>query len=141
MVGIKSPPLSTPEDTETAFYTAFERADLQTMMTIWAEDEAIVCVHPLGPLLVGRKAIRQSWKAIFARSGNMKFTIDRQLRTADANVAVHIVHEHIELPGQQRRQLVIATNAYRRTHSSWHMILHHASPTTPANRRGTTTLH
>ncbi len=141
MVGVKRPLLSTPEDAETAFYAAFERGDLQAMMTIWADDEAIVCVHPLGPLLVGRKAVQQSWKAIFARSSNMKFTVERQLRTADEGVAVHIVYEYIELPRQRRRQAVIATNAYRRTGSGWYMILHHASPTTAADGTGTTTLH
>jgi uncharacterized protein (TIGR02246 family) len=141
MVAVKRPLLATPEDAETAFYAAFERGDLQAMMTIWAEDETIVCVHPLGPVLVGRKAIRQSWKAIFARSANLKFTIDRQLRTVDDGVAMHVVYEYIELPGQQRRQAVIATNAYRRTRSAWYMILHHASPTTPADGAGITTLH
>jgi uncharacterized protein (TIGR02246 family) len=141
MVAVERPLPATPEDAETAFYTAFEHGDLQAMMTVWAEDETIVCVHPLGPLLIGRKAIQHSWKTIFARSVNMKFTIDRQLRTVDDSVAVHIVYEHIELPGQQRRQAVIATNAYRRTHSGWYMILHHASPTTVAEGAGTTILH
>ncbi len=141
MAAIKRPLLSTPQDAETAFYAAFERGDLQAMMTIWAEDEAIVCVHPLGPMLIGRKAIQRSWKAIFARSSGMKFTVDRQLRTADDRVAVHIVYEYIELPGQGRRQAVIATNAYRRSNSGWYMILHHASPTTRADGSGTTTLH
>jgi uncharacterized protein (TIGR02246 family) len=141
MAAVKRPLLSTPEDAETAFYAAFERADLQAMMSLWADDEAIVCVHPLGPLLVGRKAIQQSWKAIFAGSSSMKFTVDRQLRTADDSVAVHIVYEYIELPRQQRRQTVIATNAYRRTNSGWYMILHHASPMTHADGARTTTLH
>lgn len=141
MAAVKDPLLSTPEDVETAFYAAFERCDLQAMMTIWADDEAIVCVHPLGPLLVGRKAIQQSWKAIFARSASMKFTIDRQLRTADDSVAVHILYEYIELPAQERRQTVIATNAYRRTDSGWRMILHHASPTRHTDGAATTTLH
>ena len=141
MVAVERPLLSTPEDAETAFYTAFEHGDLQAMMTVWAEDETIVCVHPLGPLLIGRKAIQHSWKAIFARSANMKFTIDRQLRTADDSVAVHIVYEHIELPGQPRRQAVIATNAYRRMHSGWYMILHHASPTSASDGAAATTLH
>jgi uncharacterized protein (TIGR02246 family) len=141
MVAVKRPLLATPEDAETAFYAAFERGDLRAMMTIWAEDEGIVCVHPLGPLLIGRKAIQHSWKVIFARSANMKFTVDRQLRTADDSVAVHVVYEHIELPGQQRRQTVIATNAYRRTHSGWYMILHHAAPTPPADEAATATLH
>ena len=112
MVAVKRPLLVTPEDAETAFYAAFERGDLQAMMTVWAEDETIVCVHPLGPLL----------------------------RTTDDSVAVHIVYEHIELPGQ-RPQAVIATNAYRRAHSGWYMILHHASPTSAGNGAAATTLH
>jgi uncharacterized protein (TIGR02246 family) len=141
MVAVERPLLATPEDAEIAFYAAFERGDLQAMMTVWAEDETIVCVHPLGSLLIGRKAIQHSWKAIFARSANMKFTIDRQLRTVDASVAVHIVYEYIEVPGQQRRQVVIATNAYRRTHSGWYMILHHASPTSASDGATATTLH
>ena len=41
----------TPQDAEAAFYEALERADLEAMMEVWAEDEEIVCVHPAGPRL------------------------------------------------------------------------------------------
>ena len=30
---------ASPEDAETAFYDAIERADLEAMMAIWADDE------------------------------------------------------------------------------------------------------
>ena len=132
---------ATPADAEAAFYTAFARADLDAMMTVWAdEDDAIVCVHPRGPLLSGREAVRQSWRAIFARSPGMKFTIAQQLQATDSQIAVHIVHEHIKLPGDDKRQhTVIATNAYRRTATGWRMVLHHASPATePADSRSPT---
>ena len=43
----------TPDDAESAFYDAFERADLAAMMVVWAEDDDVVCVHPPGPRLTG----------------------------------------------------------------------------------------
>jgi ketosteroid isomerase-like protein len=102
---------ATPEDAEVAFYAAFERGDVEAMMTVWAEDDqAIVCVHPLGPVLAGREAVKQSWQTIFARS-----------------------------PG--RRHTVIATNAYRFTATGWRMVLHHASPATATENLQAATLH
>ena len=45
----------TSQDAENAFYDALERADLDAMMAVWAEDEEIVCVHPTGPRLAGHE--------------------------------------------------------------------------------------
>ena len=134
---------TTPEDAETAFYTAFERADLDAMMAVWADDDqVIVCVHPLGPVLAGLQAVKQSWQQIFARSPGLKFTIARQLQATDNGLAVHVVHEHIELSGRERRrQTVIATNAYRLTATGWRMVLHHASPASASEDPPAATLH
>jgi ketosteroid isomerase-like protein len=54
---------ATPQDAETAFYEALERADLDAMMAIWAEDEDVVCTHPGGERLVGFTAVRDAWRA------------------------------------------------------------------------------
>ena len=48
----------TAQDAENAFYEALERADLDGMMAVWAEDEDIVCVHPGGPRVSGPRAVR-----------------------------------------------------------------------------------
>ena len=45
---------------ETAFYDAFQRADLEAMMLIWHLHEA-VCIHPFGQRIEGRGAVRRSW--------------------------------------------------------------------------------
>jgi hypothetical protein len=42
---------ATPEDVETAFYEAIARADLGALMSVWADDEEIVCIHPTGQRL------------------------------------------------------------------------------------------
>jgi ketosteroid isomerase-like protein len=129
---------STPEEAEAAFYAAFEKADLAAMMEVWATDENIVCIHPLGPTLVGRNAVERSWKAIFQDTSPMRFRIEAQHRTAGSNVVVHVVHEHIEAAEQSH--IVLATNVYHLIDAGWCMVLHHASPP-PAADRSTATLH
>ncbi len=130
---------TTPQDAETAFYAAFEKADLQAMMAVWADDDSIVCIHPLGRTLVGRRAIEQSWHSIFRRAPNMRFRVDPQQRTQNATLALHTVHENIELVDQrQPASTVIATNVYRLTTNGWYMIIHHASPGPPAAEREAT---
>ena len=120
----------TPEDAETAFYEAFERADLAGMMTVWAEEDDIVCIHPQGPRLLGFEAVRESWVQIF--SGG---TSRLKMRTVEArkfdgqSVAVHAVVEVLSVPGQQGpTQSVCATNVYELTDHGWRMVVHHASP-------------
>ena len=49
-----------PQDAALAFYQAFEARDLDAMMTAWADDEDIVCVHPGGSRMVGYDAVRNA---------------------------------------------------------------------------------
>ncbi|GIT54342.1 MAG: hypothetical protein Ct9H300mP16_15020 [Pseudomonadota bacterium] len=41
---------------ETAFYDAFQSADLEAMMRVWHPDEA-VCIHPFGRRIEGHDAV------------------------------------------------------------------------------------
>lgn len=135
---MKTRQFATSREAEAAFYSAFEHKDLEAMMSVWADDDHVACIHPLGPTLIGRKAVEQSWKAIFRDASPMKFRIEEQHCTEDSNVVVHVVHEHIELAEQS--QTVLATNVYHLTEIGWCMVLHHASPP-PATDRSTATLH
>ena len=47
---------ATPEDVEASFYEAIARADLAALMSVWADDEEIVCIHPTGQRLTGAEA-------------------------------------------------------------------------------------
>ena len=120
----------TPEDAETAFYEAFERHDLATMMTVWAEDDDIVCIHPQGPRLVGFEAVRDSWVQIFAGgTSRLRLRTTEARKYAGQTVAVHSVVEVLSVPGQQGpTQSVCATNVYELTDAGWRMVSHHASP-------------
>ena len=117
----------TPQDAENAFYEALERADLDAMMAVWAEDEEIVCVHPTGPRLAGHEQVRESWRRIFS-GGGTRLSVTQQVATLAMMVAVHSVHENAPATGAKRAPAtVVATNVYLRTAAGWRMIVHHAS--------------
>jgi ketosteroid isomerase-like protein len=122
------PAFPTAQDAENAFYEALERADLEAMMAVWAEDEEIVCVHPTGPRLAGHGQVRESWRRIFSGAGGVPIRVTQRIATQAMMVAVHSVHENAVVAGGQRAaSTVVATNMYLRTAAGWRMILHHAS--------------
>ena len=126
-----TPYYASSREAETAFYDAFQRADFDSMMDVWADDDGIVCIHPMGPRLAGRQAVARSWEHIFAGSSSMRFELGEVETTADQSLAVHCVYEVIDHgPQFAQRSLVLATNVYKMTDRGWRMILHHASPST-----------
>jgi ketosteroid isomerase-like protein len=128
----------TPQEAEAAFYAAFMARDLEAMMAVWAQDDEIACVHPLGPVRFGRAEVRESWRAVFRHSPPMQFLIEERSRTQSEALAVHVVHEHIRVADTPPQPPVIATNVYRRTTQGWRMVLHHASPSpSPPPRQAT----
>jgi uncharacterized protein (TIGR02246 family) len=119
----------TAQDAENAFYEALERADLEGMMAVWAEDEEIICVHPTGPRLSGQDQVRESWAKIFAGGAGPRVHITHQVAVTGMMIAVHSVHENFTVEVEARAQVpVVATNVYLRTAAGWRMIVHHASP-------------
>ncbi len=120
---------ATPQEAEDAFYAAFERSDLEAMAGVWADDEAVVCVHPGGDRLRGRGAVLESWRRIFAGSTPLSFEVSAATLIQDAWLAVHCVYEDIAHGARlEHRARMIATNVYRLTEEGWRMIVHHASP-------------
>ena len=117
------------EGAEAAFYRSFERSNLEDMMAVWATRPDIVCIHPLGPRLVGPDSIRASWVEIFHGNPSRRFTIEVAAKYAAERQLVSIVAEVISVPetGEQYAP-VFATNVYQRLDDGWSMTLHHASP-------------
>lgn len=127
-----NPGFPTPQDAEAAFYAAFENKDLAAMMRVWANNEQIECIHPMGMRLQGVEAVKRSWQRIFADGLPLKFTITDTHRTQDSTFAIHVLHENIVTETDQTAHPpVVTTNIYQHTEDGWHMILHHASPSTP----------
>ncbi|MSQ71854.1 MAG: DUF4440 domain-containing protein [Betaproteobacteria bacterium] len=126
---MKNTTFPTPQDAESAFYEALESSNLEAMMEVWAEDEEVICVHPGGPRLAGLEQVRESWARMFGSGQRMRIHLSHQVVIPGMMLAVHSVHENIQLPGESRpRPPAIATNVYLRIGNGWRMIAHHASP-------------
>jgi ketosteroid isomerase-like protein len=96
----------TPQDAEAAFYEALERADIELMMAVWAEDEEILCVHPGGERLTGQDQVRDSWRQIFAGGAQARVHLTQQAAISGPMVAVHSVHENFPCRGKAPLQAV-----------------------------------
>lgn len=119
----------TPDDVEASFYEAMQTADLEKLMALWAEDEAVCCIHPGGPALQGLEAIRASFGEIFSR-GPVDVQPATVQRLRGEELVVHQVLEQVRLgSGREARQVqALASNVYLLTPQGWRMVLHHASP-------------
>ena len=127
MPRIRNKLFPTPDDAETAFYDAFERADLAAMMAVWAATDEIVCIHPQGPRLSGFEAVRESWAQIFAGGSQLRVrTVEARAYDGQA-LAVHTVIELVAPPGNEASVTsIFATNVYELTEGGWRMVIHHA---------------
>lgn len=131
------PFFTTPQEAEAAFYDALERADLDAMMGVWAEDDEIVCIHPGGIRLVGVAAVRDSWRQIFLQARKMQVRCSGGIHTEGLMLAVSWVMEQFYLPGETRNYPpVTATNVFHKDSDGWRMLSHHASPV-PAQQETT----
>ncbi len=120
---------ATPQDAESAFYEALERADLEAMMEVWSMDDEITCVHPGGARLIGYDQVRASWTGMFSGGQGLRVRVMQPVYTLVGMVSIHNVYEVITVGNETRpRQPVLTTNVYARTRLGWRMIVHHASP-------------
>lgn len=122
----------TAADCESAFYDALERADLNLMMTVWADEPDTVCIHPQGPRLAGFTAIRGSFAEIFSHGTNAKVKVSELRKQQGQTLAIHSVYETFTVPDRKENfPPVLATNVYILTPHGWRMLLHHASLSPP----------
>lgn len=124
------------DEIEAAFYEALQNADIELLMSCWAQDDDIVCVHPGGPRLLGAGAIRTAFEAMF-NHGPLRVRPVQVHRVLALGSAVHSVAERLEvaLPDGRHQAVVIATNVYHKTPEGWRMVAHHASAGAVADAR------
>lgn len=113
-------------EVEAAFYEALNRADVEALMALWADDEEIVCIHPGGPRLHGHAAIHQSFEAILERGG-LQIRPSQLYESRNVMSSVHTVIEGITSAGSSEPAHLVATNVYMQTPQGWRMVLHHVS--------------
>lgn len=135
---------ATPEAVEQAFYDALEAGNLDALMSVWSDDDEIICIHPGGPRLVGHPAVRASWREILA-NGPITVRPAQQQVMQGALVSVHsavarvlaLVQTQAQVPGRQAAVQsaqtiavnILVTHVFFKGGEGWRMVLHHASIT------------
>lgn len=133
--------MSDPDAAQRAFYTAFESADLEAMTAVWADDPDVLCIHPLGAVLLGAEAVREGWRLLFTAGEAMRFRVRVVAAWREPALATYTVEEHIEAPSAaDGHALVLATNVFRLHDGQWRMVLHHGSPA-PRQRPPVASVH
>jgi ketosteroid isomerase-like protein len=126
----REPVFASPDEVEAAYYDAFQRADIDAMMAVWAEADHIVCVHPVGGYrLCGWRQVLEGWINVFARELDVLIRLSDLSKTVNGSLAIHSGLENIVRSRQPEvRGQVVFTNIYEHTEAGWKMVLHHASP-------------
>lgn len=119
--------LETPNETESVFYDAIARADIEALMSLWAEEEDIVCIHPGAPRLVGHASIRAAWESIFEQGG-VHITPVQVHVAQNMTTSVHNIIEEVHRSASKKQDVhILATNVYMKTPQGWRIVTHHAS--------------
>lgn len=128
---------TTAEDAEDAFYEAIGRGDLDALMSVWADDEEIVCIHPTGQRLVGHEAIRDSWRIIFANNPRLTVHVKHSARWKGVLLDVHSVIETLYLGDEPTPHgPMLSTNVFQRGANGWRLLSHHTSAAADAVETG-----
>jgi ketosteroid isomerase-like protein len=114
----------------TAFYQAFQELDLERMGALWARRVQVTCVHPGWDLVVGTRAVLESWRTIFEGAGELRF------HTEDSHVTVHgesgwVLSRELlrtEVQGSSVENTLTALNVYVLEDGEWRIAHHHAGP-------------
>ena len=122
------------EAANTAFYTAFESADLDAMRDLWLDDPDTLCVHPGALPVRGSSAISRSWALIMANTPYIQFFLtDVEVSVLDDMASVACTENVLTAtetggPDSFGGAKAVATNVFSRTPEGWRLWIHHASP-------------
>ncbi len=132
---------ATPETVEQAFYDALEAGDTDALMSVWSDEDEIVCIHPGGPRLVGPLAIAASWREILSNGPISVRPSDPQVLQGSL-VSVHSVLSRVlalvrtegmpaGMPQSAQAMAVniLVTHVFFKGAQGWRLVLHHASVT------------
>jgi ketosteroid isomerase-like protein len=127
------------EAVNTAFYEAFESADLDTMQDLWLDDAETLCVHPGALPVRGTPAINRSWALVMANTPYIQFFLTDLEVSVRGDVASVTCTENV-LTGDERDGTdsfgggkAVATNVFVRTTEGWRVWVHHSSPVLSAD--------
>src|SRR5207245_1300381 len=97
---------------------------------IWAEHDAVSCVHPGWQPMSGREEVLASYETIFRNTERIHFEITDVRVHVGAELAVVTLVENIESVSEDKSYKVSlpGTNVFQRNGAEWRIVHHHASP-------------
>jgi hypothetical protein len=112
-----------------SFYRAFQDMDMEQMSQVWDQSESSICIHPGWEMLSGWREIRESWRAIFAHTGYMRFEAsDVDIQIIDGAARVSCIENIFTVAdGMTIHSRVACTNLFVRKEKGWLLVLHHGS--------------
>jgi ketosteroid isomerase-like protein len=122
---------NTPQEAEDDFYDALEEADLNRMLSVWADSDDICCLLPMYPLIQGREGIEEVFSHLFSQNQGVELSIAHLHWIEADGFAIHLVEETMQKvpPNMPPPPPVYATNIYRKDDQGWRMIVHQNAPT------------
>lgn len=105
-----------------AFYDAFARHDIAAMEAVWSQRIDLACVHPGWDVIVGRREVLSSWRAILSSPEAPAVECAGAVAHVMGDVAYVVCNEL--LPGGE----LCATNLFVREDGLWKLVHHHAGP-------------
>ena len=113
-----------------AFYHALEALNVARMDAIWWHEDWVRCLHPGWDLLVGWKAVQESFASIFQSTAQMRVVLSRVLVHAVGDVAWVSCIEQVTstIETDFSTVLVEATNLFVRRGGEWRLVHHHTTP-------------
>ena len=122
-----------------AFYSAFERGDLDAMGEVWDRTGRARVTHPGWPTLYGWAKVLGSWEAIFANTQYIQFVLtEEQVLVLDGVAIVTLDENILQAAGASGEAgvdsdalsgaRVAATNVFVHDGRQWRMVHHHGSP-------------
>ena len=105
-----------------AFYTAFSTGDFAGMERMWADDDAISCIHPGWPAIIGRTTVIGSWRDILQNPERPQIVCAEPQAIVDGDSARVLCIEIVD------GTALAAANHFRRVGDGWRLVHHQSSP-------------
>jgi len=105
-----------------AFYRAFADHDADAMEALWAQRDAVACIHPGWQALHGRDEVMASWRSILDGPDAPEISCSHAAVYASDDVAFVVCVEKLQ------GGMLAATNVFMREAGEWRMVHHHAGP-------------
>lgn len=116
--------------TNTAFYRAFEKKDIEAMSVVWSQGTGSFCIHPGRNVIRGWKDIRISWEQIFKSTAYIEINTDIITTEVSDRTGYVVLRENLlqVIGGKKMEAQSMATNIFQLLGDKWYLVHHHGSP-------------